>query len=91
VAKEKPRTPILCVTPSLVTYRRMAMVWGVIPMMIPQFSTIDEMISVVVRTAHSTGLVKRGDSLVIIAGVPFGIGGQTNFLKIHTVGESGEI
>lgn len=91
VAKERPNTPIICVTPNEVTYRRMALVWGVLPMMIPQFNTIDDMISVVVQTAHGAQLVKRGDTLVIIAGVPFGIGGQTNFLKIHIVGESGEI
>lgn len=91
VAKERPRTPILCVTPSEITYRRMALVWGVVPIMIPQFNTIDEMISIVVRTAHDYRLVKRGESIVIIAGVPFGIGGQTNFLKIHIVGESGEL
>jgi pyruvate kinase len=91
VAKERPRTPIICVTPSEITYRRMALVWGVIPMMTPQFNTIDEMIGIVVRTANKTGLVERGDSLVIIAGVPFGIGGQTNFLKLHIVGESGEL
>ena len=35
--------------------------------------------------------VKAGDTLVIIAGVPFGVGGQTNFLKVHNVGESGEL
>lgn len=91
VAKERPDTPILCVTPSPITYRRMALVWGVIPIMIPQFNTIDEMITIVVRTAHDASLVKRGDSLVIIAGVPFGLGSQTNFLKIHIVGESGEL
>ncbi len=91
VAKERPRIPIICVTPSDVTYRRMALVWGVIPMMTPQFNTIDEMIGTVVRTANNSGLVERGDSLVIIAGVPFGIGGQTNFLKLHIVGESGEL
>jgi pyruvate kinase len=79
------------VTPSEITYRRMALVWGVVPIMIPQFNTIDEMIQIVVRTAHDAKLVKRGESLVIIAGVPFGIGGQTNFLKIHIVGESGEL
>lgn len=91
VAKERPRTPILCVTPSDITYRRMALVWGVLPMKIPQFNTIDEMIAIVVRTAYESNLIARGDNLVIIAGVPFGIGGQTNFLKIHIVGESGEI
>jgi pyruvate kinase len=91
IAKERPRTPILCVTPNELTYRRMALVWGVLPIMVPMFDTIDEMISVVVRAAHQTNLVARGDSLVIIAGVPFGTSGQTNFLKIHMAGEYGEL
>ncbi|MBL8163343.1 MAG: pyruvate kinase [Anaerolineae bacterium] len=89
LAKERPSTTILCVTPNELTYHRMALVWGVIPLLIPEFHTIDEMIGTVVRTAEEANLVKQGDSLVIIAGVPFGIGGQTNFLKIHTVGEGG--
>ena len=91
VAKERPRTPILCVTPNEITYRRMALIWGVIPLMVPEFNTIDEMIGMVVRAAQKAELVEAGDSLVIIAGVPFRVGGQTNFLKIHTVGESGEL
>jgi pyruvate kinase len=91
VAKERPRTPILCITPSEVTLRRMALTWGVLPLLIPQFKTMDEMTNSVVRTAYDAKLVERGDSLVIIAGVPFGIGGQTNFLKIHLVGELGEL
>ncbi len=91
VAKERPRTPIICVTPNEVTYRRMALVWGVVPLLVPEFSTIDEMLKMVVRAAHDNKLVEAGDMLVIIAGVPFGIGGQTNFLKVHIVGESGEI
>jgi pyruvate kinase len=91
VAKERPHTPIICVTPNETTYRRMALVWGVFPLLVPEFSTIDEMLGVVVRAAHSNKLVDPGDMLVIIAGVPFGVGGQTNFLKVHTVGESGEL
>jgi pyruvate kinase len=91
VAKERPRTPILCVTPNEITYRRMVLVWGVVPLLIPQFSSIDEMIAAVAQAAHEAELVKPGDSLVIIGGVPFGVGGQTNFLKIHLVGEQGEL
>lgn len=91
VAKERPRTPVLCVTPSEITHRRMALVWGVIPLLIPQFSSIDEMITAVAQATRKAELVNQGDSLVIIAGVPFGVGGQTNFLKIHVVGELGEI
>lgn len=91
IARERPRTPILCVTPSEFTFRRMALVWGVIPMMVPQFNTTDEMIGTVVRAANRSGMVVRGDSLVIIAGVPFGVGNQTNFLKVHVVGEADEL
>ncbi|MEZ4666870.1 MAG: pyruvate kinase [Anaerolineae bacterium] len=88
VAKARPKNAILCVTPNEVTFRRMALVWGVMPLLIPEFKSIDDMISIVVNAAEAAKLVKQGDSLVIIAGVPFGIGGQTNFLKIHTVGET---
>lgn len=91
VAKERPKTPILCMTPSPKTYHRMVLVWGVRPLLVPEYSNIDEMISVTVRAAHDAKLVHRGDLLVIIAGVPFGVGGQTNLLKVHRVGESGEI
>jgi pyruvate kinase len=91
VAKERPRTPILCITPSEVTLRQMALTWGVLPLLIPQFNSMDEMTNLVVRTSYDAKLVDRGDSLVIIAGVPFGVGGQTNFLKIHLVGELGEL
>lgn len=91
VAKERPRTPILCMTPNSTTYRRMALVWGVLPLLVPEFSTIDEMLSIIVRAAHDAKLVRRGDTLVIIAGVPFGVAGQTNLLKVHRVGEAGEI
>jgi pyruvate kinase len=91
VARERPNTPILCVTPNEVTFRRMALVWGVTPLLTPQFNTIDEMIGIVARAARDHELVRRDDLVTIIAGVPFGIGGQTNFLKIHRIGEAGEL
>ena len=91
VSKERPQAPILCMTPSEKTYRRMALVWGVLPLLVPEFNTIDEMIGVTIRAAHDAKLVRRGDIVVIIAGVPFGVIGQTNLLKVHRVGEAGEI
>jgi pyruvate kinase len=91
VARERPQTPIVCVTPNETTFRRMALVWGVLPLLVPGFSTVDEMIRVIVEASHNADLVKQGDTLIIIAGVPFGVGGQTNLLKIHRVGESGEL
>lgn len=91
VARERPQAPIICVTPNETTYRRMALVWGVLPILISRFNTIDEMIDMVVEASHDASLVKKGDILILIAGVPFGVGGQTNLLKIHRVGESGEL
>ncbi|MEO0564439.1 MAG: pyruvate kinase, partial [Chloroflexota bacterium] len=85
VASERPQSPILCVTPNEITYRRMALVWGVMPMLIPDFSTIDEMIEIIEKSAKEENYVRGGDTLIIIAGTPFGVGGQTNFLKVHTV------
>jgi pyruvate kinase len=91
VARERPSTPILCMTPNVTTYRRMALVWGVVPLLIPEFTTVDEMLKITVRAAYEKKYVKIGDMLIIIAGVPFGVGGQTNLMKIHRVGESNEL
>lgn len=91
VAKERPQTSILCMTPNEVTQRRMALVWGVLPLLVTEFDSIDEMIAVTIRAAHDANLLHRGDIVILIAGVPFGVQGQTNLLKVHRVGESGEI
>jgi pyruvate kinase len=78
-------------TPNEITYRRMALVWGVLPLLVSEFNTVDEMLSVTIRAAHDAHLLHRGDIVIVIAGVPFGVAGQTNLLKVHRVGESGEI
>ncbi|MCZ7538595.1 MAG: pyruvate kinase [Anaerolineae bacterium] len=88
VARVRPKTPILAATPNKRTFRRLALVWGVLPILVNEFETIDEMIEVVVETACRAQLVVNGDLMVIIGGVPFGIGSQTNFLKVLTVGEN---
>jgi pyruvate kinase len=55
--------------------------------MVEEFQTIDEMIPVVTQTARDAGLVEEDDLMIIIGGVPFGVGSQTNFLKVVVVGE----
>jgi pyruvate kinase len=89
VARERPSTPILCVTPNSLTYHQMAMIWGVFPILVPEFGSIDEMLAMVERAVLENGFARNDDLLVIIGGVPFGEGGNTNFVKIHTVGEAG--
>jgi len=70
-----------------VTHQQLALVWGVMPVLVEEFETIDQMIDVVVRTARESDLVEDDDLMVIIGGVPFGQGSQTNFLKVLMVGE----
>ncbi len=87
VARERPHIPILGVTPNGSTYHRLALVWGVMPMLVREFADTDAMIETVVEAAEKANLVKPGDLLVITAGVPVGGGGRTNFLKVHRVRE----
>lgn len=87
VARERPRSPILCVTPNETTVKRMALVWGVVPIQIPEFRSIEEMLRTISEVTVERGLLHNGDMVAIIAGVPFGVGGQTNMLKVHRIGE----
>lgn len=91
VAKERPQTPILCATPNEQTYRSMALVWGVTPFLVTEYNTIDEMLTIIMRTAHAAGYVRKGDLVVVLAGMPFRTKGTTNLLKVHYVGENNEL
>ena len=87
VASHRPAKPIIAPTPSLATYRRLALIWGVEPLLVDQFADTDAMIGTVVEAARSQGLVQEGNLVVITAGVPLGGTGLTNMLKVHRVGE----
>ena len=90
-ARGRPNTAILCVTPKPEVYHRMALVWGVLPMLVGQFGTIDEMIGIIAKKANDEGILQYGDLIILLAGVPFGASSSTNFLKVHKVGELGEV
>lgn len=91
VARQRSSVPILALTPELRTMNRLALVWGVLPMIVPDFNSMDDMIRMVTKTAYDAKLVQKDDVVVIVAGVPFRTRGSTNFVKIHTVGEQGEL
>ena len=86
VAKHRPRTPIICTTPSAVTRRRMALVWGVEPVIVAEFQHTDEMIANIVEAVTRRGLIEQGDFVVITAGIPVLHRSQTNLLNVHRVG-----
>ncbi len=87
VSKYRPRVPIIAVTPHESTARRLMLVWGVCPVVLPEAHSTDELMDVTVRGALQTGLVKGGDLVVITAGVPVGVQGTTNLIKVQTVAE----
>jgi pyruvate kinase len=87
VSKYRPRAPIVAVTPIEKVRRKLCLVWGVTPLAASNTGNTDEMIDEAVKVALSEGLIKCGDLIVITAGVPVGVPGTTNLLKVHTVGE----
>jgi len=87
VASRRPATPIVAPTPQPSTYRQLALVWGVEPLLVEKFTDTDAMICTAVSAARDRGLVHDGDLVVITAGVPLGGAGLTNMVKVHRVGE----
>lgn len=85
VAKHRPTTPIIAVTPSPETQRRLSLVWGVYPLLVSEFAHTDQMMETAVQAALEEGLIEKGDIVVITAGVPLGGPGRTNMLKVHVV------
>jgi pyruvate kinase len=81
-ARERPDVPILCLTPSLDTARRMTLAWGVHPVKTKDAANFADMVQRAVSVARHEELAKPGQRLVITAGVPFGTPGATNILRI---------
>lgn len=85
MARERPRASILGITPRVSTARRLALVWGVQPVLSPDVPDVDRMTKLAIHTAKSLGFAVPGQTLVIAAGVPFGTPGSTNLLRIAQV------
>ena len=86
ISRFRPSCPIIAPTACARVQRQLSLSWGVIPCLVESLSTIEEMFEVGVNKALEANLVKNGDIVVITAGVPGGISGTTNLLKVHTVG-----
>ncbi len=86
LSKYRPSCPIISGTPSEKVWRQTNMSWGVVPIMIEEKHNTDDLIDHVISAAQSEGLLKNGDLVVLTAGVPLGISGTTNLMKVHLVG-----
>lgn len=90
VSKYRPGVPIIACTTSEFTYRQLNLAWGVFPVMIKEQTTTDQLFETAIQRAYSSrsGLLKDGDLVVLTAGVPLGVSGSTNLIKVATVGTS---
>ena len=86
-ARERPDVPILCLTSSLATARRLALLWGTHCVQTPDVSNFSEMVEKATRIAREENFAEPGQRLVVTAGVPFGTPGSTNVLRIAWVAE----
>ncbi|BAN47640.1 pyruvate kinase [Metapseudomonas resinovorans] len=84
-SRERPKAPILSLTPSLTTARRLSVAWGIYSVVNERLHKVEEVTSTALEIAQAQGMAKRGDTVVITAGVPFGQPGSTNSLRIETL------
>jgi pyruvate kinase len=87
ISQERPRVPIIALTPFAEVQRRLALSWGVSSRVIRKVETTDEMIEEVEATLLGDGSVRANDVIVIISGSPMWVSGTTNLLKLHRIGE----
>lgn len=86
-SKYRPSSTIFALTPFPEIRRRLNLSWGVVPLLTEVFYTTDEMFDKSTRLLLQREYVKRGDVVVITAGIPMGISGMTNLIKVHVVSE----
>jgi pyruvate kinase len=82
IARERPSVPLLVLTPSIKTARRLGLLWGAHAVRTRDVGSFEEMVGKAKRMALRHGLAKGGDRIVVIAGVPFGTPGSTNVLHV---------
>jgi pyruvate kinase len=86
MARERPRPPIVALSPNLSTGRRLAVVWGVHCVVTEDAHDQDDMVDRACRIAVREGFAKSGQRVIVVAGVPLGTPGTTNMLRIAYVG-----
>ena len=85
VASQRPEVPIMAITDSAQTFRQMALVWGAVPELVQALDNYDDLVRHGLVSVQRRGLARPGDRVIVTAGVPFGVAGTTNQLKVETV------
>lgn len=85
ISKYRPSCMIIGCTPDETVLRQMSMSWGVVPVKMDEKNSTDELFSAAIEAAKEKKLLESGDIVVITAGIPLGIAGNTNMLKVETI------
>jgi pyruvate kinase len=85
VSSYRPGVPIVALTDQDRTYRQLALMWGVVPELVPHCETYETMLLLAREAVVRRGLAEAGDRIVVTAGVPFDVPGTTNILKVERV------
>ena len=88
LSKYRPECPILSVSNTMTTVRRLALSWGVYSLCNKEIESIDSIIADSVDAAKELGMINNGDLVVVAAGIPIGVQGNTNMIQVHTVGKT---
>lgn len=87
ISKFRPKAPIIAATTTERVMRKLSLVWGVYPVLSLKSDDTDEVIDRSIHSAVEKGYIKEGDLIIITAGIPVGVSGTTNLIKVHTVGK----
>ena len=87
VSKYRPEALLIATTPYEDVARKLSIVWGVYPIIAERMDSTDEVIEHSVNQAIESGYIKKGELVVIAAGIPVGFTGTTNMIKVHIAGD----
>ncbi len=85
ISKYRPKMPIIALTPSMQVYGRLLLSWGVQVHQIAASPSVDELFATAAQLCQDMGIAKSGDLIVITGGIPLGVSGTTNLLKVERV------
>jgi len=91
VSRFRPKSPIIGCTPNPIVHRQLKMAWGITPLLTKESSDTKVLITQAIEAAQEKGLIADGDTIVITAGVPVGNQGETNMVRVYTVGEESSV
>lgn len=85
VSRFRPNIPIIGITTDIHAYRQLALSWGVLPAIAEEYTSIDILFYFAKEIAKKSGLVKKGDTIVITGGTPNGKSGNSNLINVETI------